>query len=103
MSIQITFPIQSIAVFCHRLPAYCIGYIVKMPNGESHRFKNIYGLLRRMIKSFPAGVNKSVVVGRSFIISLSVGILFGFTFAYVLFHVTEYQMRGISFVPEWLV
>lgn len=48
----------------------------------------------------PYGVYKSVV-GRSFILSLSVGILFGFTFAYVLFHITEYQMRGITFIPEW--
>lgn len=49
------------------------------------------------------GLYRSVVIGRSFILSLSVGILCGFIFAYVLFSLTEYQMKGIRMIPEWLV
>ncbi|XP_065206591.1 glycoprotein-N-acetylgalactosamine 3-beta-galactosyltransferase 1-like isoform X1 [Planococcus citri] len=47
------------------------------------------------------GVNPAPSVGRSFLVSLCMGIVFGFTFAYVLFHLTDYHLRGISLIPEW--
>ncbi|KAK7601001.1 hypothetical protein V9T40_008442 [Parthenolecanium corni] len=49
----------------------------------------------------PLKMYKSIGMGRSFLLSLSAGILFGFIFAYVLFSVTEVQLRNFRLIPRF--